>query len=314
MRNIIRRSSNTVRQCVKEAKITNKREFFTTIHQGNEGYRLFLGKNPVKLDPGIHWAFPLIHTVMKVDMREGSIGIEKLNAYTKDNVSVLISGSLFYKVTDSYNSCFKVQDYKKNIEKLGTSAMRSVVGLFHYDEIIADRQKLNTQLSEMIGKASETWGVSTTKFEIQFFVPANRDVEHQLEKQLEAERNRRKQILDTQANVNVAEGAKQRVILESEGRLIAAKNEADANLLTLQKQADGKKYTIEQETFAMLHQFETLKETIGSSELVVQYLISHQKLKHLQSIANGSNNSTYFLPESHNLIPDMKIFSDLTRK
>src|SRR3989338_471731 len=128
MRNIIRRSSNTVRQCVKEAKITNKREFFTTIHQGNEGYRLFLGKNPVKLDPGIHWAFPLIHTVMKVDMREGSIGIEKLNAYTKDNVSVLISGSLFYKVTDSYNSCFKVQDYRK-IMNIGNEKCCGIVPL-----------------------------------------------------------------------------------------------------------------------------------------------------------------------------------------
>lgn len=317
MQSIKRFNSRQISNCKKLFLINNsstKRNFFTVIHQGKEAYRLFLGKNPIKLEPGFHWAVPLIHTVLKVDMREGSIGIDKLNAYTKDNVSVLISGSLFYQVNNSYDACFKVQNYGQNIANLGMSAMRSVVGLFQYDEIIADRQKINNQLSEMIGKASLSWGTTCTKFEIQSFVPANRDVEHQLEKQLEAERNRRKQVLDTEANVNVAEGEKRRMILESEGKLIAAKNEADANLLRMQKDAEGKKYSVDQETMAMKNQLETLKDTLGSSELVVEYLIEQQKLRHLQSMANGPNNTTYFVPEGNNLIPNMKLFGDMSRK
>lgn len=311
----INKVKNITKSTLCISKLTNhniNRTLFTVIHQGNEAYRLFLGKNPKKLDPGFHIALPLLHTVLKVDMREGSIGIDKLNAYTKDNVSVLISGSLFYQVNNSYDACFKIQDYDHNISNLGMSAMRSVVGLFQYDEIIADRQKINNQLTDMIGKASNSWGVSCTKFEIQSFVPANRDVEHQLEKQLEAERNRRKQVLDTEANVNVAEGEKRRVILQSEGKLIAAKNEADANLLSLQKEAEGKRYAVDQETMAMKNQLETLKQTLGSSELVVQYLVEQQKLRHLQAMAHGPNNSTYFVPEGNNLIPNMKLFNDLT--
>jgi len=288
------------------------RSIFTIIPQSFEAYRLLLGKNPVKLEPGIHLNLPLLHSIAVVDMKESSIFIEKLNAYTKDNVSVLISGSLFYQVTNSYDACFKVQDYKYNIENLGSSAMRSIVGLFQYDEIIADRQQINIQLSKSInGSSYLNWGIKCTQFEIQSFLPANKDVEHQLEKQLEAERNRRKQVLDTEANINVAEGEKKRIILQSEGKLEAAKNEADALYVKLQKEAEGNKYLVEQETIALKAQLETLQDILGSSELATQFLIEQQKLKHLQSLANGPNNNTYFVPEGNKLLPNMKIFNDM---
>jgi len=105
--------------------------------------------------------------------------------------------------------------------------------------VIADRNGLNSQLNVVIGNSIQDWGVECTKFEVQSFQPANREVEvsclapspfgpysypksqRQLEIQMEAERNRRKQLLDTQAQVNVAEGHKQRVILESEGHVRA---------------------------------------------------------------------------------------------
>lgn len=308
------RNISRVSRLIKSvSKQQNSRNFFRVIHQGCEAYRLFLGKNPVKLEPGFHIAMPFLHTVLSIDMREGSLPIKKLNAYTKDNVAVLIGGSLFYKVNNSYDACFQVQNYEENISNLGTSAMRSVVGLFQYDEIIADRQKINIQLAEMISQSCKCWGVSIMKFEIQSFVPANKDVEHQLEKQLEAERNRRKQLLDTEANINVAEGEKKRLVLLSEGNLIAAKNDADANYLKMQKEAEGKKYSIDQETEAMSNQLERLKSTLESSDLVVKYLVEQQKLKHLQSLALSKNNNTYFIPSEHNIIPEMKLFSDFIK-
>ena len=100
--------------------------------------------------------------------------------------------------------------------------------------MIGDRNKINLKLHEVIGGSinvshlllyrscnilmfSQKWGVDCTRFEVQNFKPSNREVEKQLELQMAAERDRRKKILDTQALVNVAEGHKQRVILESEG-------------------------------------------------------------------------------------------------
>ena len=100
--------------------------------------------------------------------------------------------------------------------------------------MIGDRNKINLKLHEVIGGSInvirllfylsynmliffQKWGVDCTGFEVQNFKPSNREVEKQLELQMAAERDRRKKILDTQALVNVAEGHKQRVILESEG-------------------------------------------------------------------------------------------------
>lgn len=276
--------------------------FFTIISQSEEAYRLTLGKNPVKLEPGFHIAIPLLHTVTYWDMRECPISVNELVAYTEDNVAVRISGTLFYKINNSYDATFNVSGLVSSIESLGESAMRSVVGNFAYDEIIADRQRINEQLCNSIGNACQKWGTSIIKFEIQSFLPANKDVEHQLEKQLEAERNRRKQLLDTESAINVAEGKRKVVILESEGALIAAKN-----------LADSERYTLETKSAALAGQLNTLTKALGSNELAVNYLVELQRLEHLKNLAAGKNNTVYFTGESSDL-PKMRMFADMMNK
>jgi len=105
-----------------------RRNFFKIIHAGTEGQRLFFGQNPQLMTPGIWLNIPLIHTVKVVDMRESSLWVSSLNAYTKDNVPVTISGSLFYRVFNSNKACFSVQEYMNAINSLGTSAARSIIG------------------------------------------------------------------------------------------------------------------------------------------------------------------------------------------
>jgi len=276
-----------------------KRSFFTVITQSEEAYRMTLGKNPVKLAPGFHICLPLIHELRAWDMREFPISVNELVAYTKDNVSVRISGTLYCKIHDAYAASFNVANLMESIDALGTSGMRSVVGLFMYDEIIADCQKINEQLCLTIGNACSNWGTNILKFEIQTFLPANKEVEHQLEKQLEGERNRRKQLLDTESAINIAEGHRRIAILESEGQLIAAKNKADAE-----------KYTIEATTTAFADQIERLAASLGTPEMAIQYLLEQQRLKHLQELAAGRNNTIYFSDSANNL-PNMKAFADM---
>ncbi|KAJ3512657.1 hypothetical protein NLJ89_g3397 [Agrocybe chaxingu] len=194
----------------KSVSISGRRGFLTIVQQGHEGWRLTLGRNPVRLTPGLNVAIPVLHTVKKLDLRESSVNIPNLPAYTSDNVPVLCSGSLFYRIDDGYKACFAVSDVEKNVQNIGTSAVRSVLGTFSYDQVIADRNGLNQKLNAVIGNSISGWGVECTRFEIQSFQPANREVERQLELQMEAERNRRKQLLDTQAQINVAEGHKTR--------------------------------------------------------------------------------------------------------
>lgn len=261
------------------------RTLFTIVNQGNEAYRLALGKNPVLLKPGIALNIPLYHQVIKVDMREGPINITELEAFTKDNVPVSIAGTLFYQVTDSYKACFAVQNCLKSITNIGTSALRSVIGLFQYDDIISDRNQINIKLKDVIGNLSNEWGIHCTKFEIQTFKPSNSAVARQLESQMEAERARRCQVLDTEAAIVVAQGMKQKEILGSEGALQAQKNKADAEF-----------YMMERHTSAMKKQlFEIAESLNGDTKAAAEYLIKLKHIEQLQAVAKGNNNSTYFI-------------------
>ncbi|KAJ3794939.1 hypothetical protein GGU11DRAFT_794150 [Lentinula aff. detonsa] len=281
------------------------RTIVTIIQQGYEGWRLSLGRNPVRLTPGLNLKIPVYHSVEVVDLRESSILIPNLPGYTSDNVPVICSGSLFYRIIDGYKACFSVSDVHANIKNTGTSAMRAVLGQFSYDQVISDRNGLNEQLNSVIGNTIANWGVKCTRYEIQSFQPANREVERQLELQMEAERNRRKQLLDTQAQINIAEGQKQRVILESEGHLEAKSNEADARYKTVVREAEARQQQSIMEASALAEQVSRLALSIsgtdeetqvqpGDRQRALDGLIELRRLEQLKAIAKGSGNSTYF--------------------
>ncbi|KAF8650695.1 hypothetical protein AX16_005069 [Volvariella volvacea WC 439] len=285
------------------SRTLQRRNFLTIIEQGHEGWRLTLGRNPVRLTPGLNISIPLYHTVLNVDLRESSILIPNLPGYTSDNVPVTCSGSLFYKITDGYKSCFEVSDVQENIRNTGMSAVRSILGQFTYDQVISDRNEINTTLNKVIGNSIANWGVECSRFEIQTFQPANREVERQLELQMEAERHRRKQLLDTQAQINVAEGQKQRVILESEGHLAAKTNEADATYKVLIREAEARQQQAVMEAQAVASQIEDIARSIAENkdavkqsdrEKALQLLVELKRLEQLKAIASSSNNSTYF--------------------
>ncbi|KZP11575.1 hypothetical protein FIBSPDRAFT_898839 [Athelia psychrophila] len=178
-----------------------------------------------------------------------------------------------------------------------------VLGGFPYDEVIANRNSLNEKLNVVIGDSIANWGVECTRFEIQTFKPANREVERQLELQMEAERNRRKQLLDTKAQVNIAEGNKERVILESEGHLVAKSNEADAAYNIVFREAEARKQQSLMEISALAQQVEELAKALSKTPDVVdpearlvalEKLVELRRLEQLQAIASSQSNSTYF--------------------
>ncbi|KAH7908375.1 stomatin family protein [Hygrophoropsis aurantiaca] len=279
---------------------TQHRDFITVVPQGHEAYRLTLGRDPQRLQPGLHMNVPVLHTLQVVDMRETSIPIADLTGFTSDNVPVLVSGSLFFRVQDAYNACFSVHNFTENVRQIGTSAMRSVVGSFHYDAIISDRNGINDKLRSVIGTSIQSWGIDCTRFEIQTFKPSNRDVERQLELQMEAERNRRKQLLDTQAQVNVAEGLKQKAILQSEGEMQSKINQASPRL-----RADGEFKSRVREAEGFANQIETIAQAISGEGAVVEsearikaveFITEIRKQDTFRTIAGGRGNNTYFLP------------------
>ena len=117
-----------------------KRNFFTVIHQAEVAYRELLGKNRTKLNPGLRINLPLLHNLYRVSLKEHFVSLDNQDAYTKDNVPVLVSGSLFYKINDAHKACYEVVNCYDSIYAVGISAMRAVIGQFEYEGSAAEQK------------------------------------------------------------------------------------------------------------------------------------------------------------------------------
>jgi regulator of protease activity HflC (stomatin/prohibitin superfamily) len=291
-----------------------RRPFFRVIAQSHIAYREFLGGNRVKLGPGLVLKFPIIHQLHKIDLREGEIVIKDIVAYSSDATPISLSGSLFYKVHDPEQACFSVQDYLHSTESVGKSSVRSIVGQFKWAEINSKRNEINCQLVENLGKTLDAWGISCTKFEIQSILPQNESVKRSLEQSIQAEQDKRRTSLETDARVIVAEGQKKIDIAISEGASQAVKNKADGDYYEKLKRADASKYEVDQMTVALKNQVEELtKATNNEQQVAIQYLVEQQRLKHLQALARTGTNSVYFGLEG-SLVPTLKMATDMLKE
>ena len=279
----------------------NKRNFITVVNQAEVAYREFLGQDRIRLEPGLRLNIPIIHQLYKVSLKEHIANLDNQNAYTKDNVPVVVSGTVFYKVVDVEKAVFSVNSAYQAIKSVGESSFRAVIGRFDYDEIISNRNAINTEMMKILGDTTLTWGINTTRLEIQNFGPQNSEVAKQLEKQMQAERSRRENELQTQAGIRTAEGAKQIAVLNSEGLLISAKNKAEAH-----------KYELTTTSSGLSEQIKSLAEQFNGNTLIAsKYLLEIKRLEHLQEMAK-TNNKVYFVnPEG--IFPSTQVFSDILK-
>lgn len=264
-----------------------RRSFITVVNQAEVCYREFLGVNRVKLDPGLQINIPLLHNLHRVDMRNIGITIKDLNCYTNDNVPVTVSGKLFYRVVDPEKACFSVDNYHRATSDVGQSASRSTIGKFEYDEIVKDRAGVNEALRKTIGDSLEQWGIECKTFEINNFNPQNKHTQESLEKQMAAERSRRENSLNTEAEIRTAEGNKQIEI-----------HRADAEFYKIQKIADSKKYEADKITEALIIRIKEIKTSLPNltDAEVMTIILEEKKLEHLKSISDNSlEKTTYFV-------------------
>ncbi len=276
-----------------------KRNFITVINQAEVAYRERFGQNRIKLESGIRLNIPFVHQLYRVSLKEYFVNLDNQNAYTKDNVPVIVSGTAFYKVVDPEKTVFSIGNLYQSIKSVGESSFRAVIGRFDYDEIISNRNAINIEMLKILGNTTLDWGVNTTRLEVQNFGPQNSEVARQLEKQMQAERTRRENELQTQTDIRTAEGAKQIAVLNSEGHLIAAKNNAEALRYELTATSNG-----------LSEQIKLLSEQFnGDTDKAATYLLEIKKLEHLEKLAT-TQNKVYFM-SNEGIFPSTKAISDL---
>ena len=156
----------------------------------------------------------------KIDLREQVYDFPKQNVITKDNVTTEINALLYFQIVDPVKSVYEIDNLPNAIEKLTQTTLRNVIGELELDETLTSRDTINGKLRTVLDDATNKWGVKVNRVELQDITPPE-SVRQAMEKQMQAERNRRAEILK-------AEGEKASAILNSEGEKISAINNADS--------------------------------------------------------------------------------------
>ena len=214
------------------------------IQQGSVGVVKRLGEFRSIRQPGLAVLAPFFDQMVKVDMREFPQVGDQQGVITEDNVSVMVSATIFCQVIDVKSALFEIDDFLLAIDQLSKTALRAVFGEMTLDESLSQREQINTRMQEHMADATMKWGVRLNRIEILDIRPPN-NVLQAMSEQKEAEQHKRAAILksegEQQAAINTAQGQKQAAVLQAEGAKQAAILSAEAQKRSLELRAEGEK-------------------------------------------------------------------------
>jgi regulator of protease activity HflC (stomatin/prohibitin superfamily) len=191
------------------------------ISQHQRGVVTRLGKYVDTKGPGLVFIIPFIEDIAKVDVREQVVNVHPQQVITKDNVTVVVDGVIYYKVVDSAKSIFEINNFALAASTLAQTNLRNLIGDKSLDESLTARDAINLSLRDILDEATNPWGVKVTRVELQRIDPP-KDIADAMSRQMKAERDKRAAILEAegfkQSEILKAEGEKQSQILEAQGK------------------------------------------------------------------------------------------------
>jgi len=215
----------------------------TTINPYQQGIVTVLGSYKRIINPGFNTVNPLAN-VIKVDLRTQVLEVPRQEVITKDNSPTNVDAIIYIKVVDAPKAIFQVQDYHVATVALAQTTLRSIIGDMELDEVLYNRERINTRLRDILDEATDRWGVRVEAVEIKEVDPVG-PVKSAMEEQTSAERQRRAAVLradgEKRSAILTAEGQKRSRILQAEGlrqsKILEAEGGRTATILEAQGEA-----------------------------------------------------------------------------
>jgi regulator of protease activity HflC (stomatin/prohibitin superfamily) len=154
--------------------------------------------------PGLILVVPIIQQAVKVDMRIRVTDIPSQDIISRDNVLVKVNAVVYYRVMDARNAIIQVEDFMAATSQLAQTTLRSVLGQHELDEMLAEREKLNTDLQRILDEQTESWGIKVANVELKH-VDIDESMIRVIARQAEAERIRRAKIIESEGEFQAAQ-------------------------------------------------------------------------------------------------------------
>ncbi len=248
------------------------------------------GSGPVFVIPFVDQILPT------VDLREQVLPFDPQAVITADNVGIQIANVIYYQIVDAKNATYEVVNLLGSMEQLTITTLRNVIGGLSLDKTLTSREDINSKMRAVLDEVTEKWGVRVNRVELKDIIPPH-DVQQAMEKQMQAEREKRAAVLRAeglkQSAILTAEGEKQSAILTAEGQRAAAilGAEGEAQALVTVQQAQAKAINLV---------FSALNTTQATPE-ILKYLY----IQNLPKIAEGSANKLFIVPSELQSIASM---------
>ena len=264
-----------------------------------------LGKFYKVADAGLTIIIPFFdHVRSVVSLKQQTMDVPPQGVITKDNVTITIDTVVFYQITDPAKAVYEIQSLKKGIEYLAITTIRDIIGKMDLDETFSSRDGINNQLRVVLDEATDRWGCKIDRVEIKDITPPA-DIRDAMEKEMNAERNKRALILESEAQrqsaITIAEGKKQAAILEAEADKEARIRRAAGEAQAIREVADAKAKEIQMV-------YDAMKKADPNDKLV-----QLKSLEALEEVAKGDANKVFIPFEATNALSSLGAMKEIVK-